>query len=405
MNSAVKYDAIVIGAGAAGMMCAWEAGKRGRKVAILEHTNKIGEKIRISGGGRCNFTNLYSGPVNFLSQNPHFCKSALSRFGPHDFVAIMRENDIAFHEKPYEEKDGNENARGQLFCNDSAVQIIELLRIGCIDAGVKFHLSTRISSVEGGQESYTLKTDKGDFLCESLVVACGGLSIPKIGASSFGYDVAKSFGHTIVDLRPALVPLTFHETLLEKTKLLSGLSVDAYVKCNEGRFREGLLFTHRGLSGPSILQVSSYWREGDEIVVDFAPECDVVKLLAEARKNRPKQMVRTVLSDIMPVRLSALFENMTEAEGKVADLSNAGIQNVSNIVKSLAVSPSGSEGYRTAEVTLGGVDTKRVSSKTFESSISKGLYFVGEVLDVTGHLGGHNFQWAWSSGWCAGQYV
>lgn len=399
------FDTIIIGAGAAGLMCGREAGKRGRRVLIIEHTRKIGEKIRISGGGRSNFTNLYCSPANFLSQNPHFCKSALSRYSPADFVSLVDAHNIEWHEKPYEEKAGNENARGQLFCNESAVQIIEMLRMGCLNAGVEFSLDTKVVNIEKSAAGFTLETSAGPYTCDNIVVASGGLSIPKIGASNFGYELAKKFGHNIVPPRPALVPLAFDEILLTRTKELSGLSIDASVSCGTGRFREGLLFTHRGLSGPSILQVSSYWKEGDQISIDLCPDHNVFEFLKTAQKEHPKQQLRSVLSGILPSRIAALIEVLTGAKLKVAELSNNKIQSVSDMVKNWQITPSGSEGYRTAEVTLGGVDTTGVSSKTFESSSVKGLFFVGEVLDVTGHLGGHNFQWAWSSGWCAGQYV
>lgn len=406
MKASLKdYDVIIVGAGAAGMMCGWEAGKRGRRALIIEHMHKIGEKIRISGGGRCNFTNLHSSPANFLSQNPHFCKSALSRYTPHDFIALVDAHNISWHEKPYVELAGNENARGQLFCDNSATQIIDMLKNGCESAGVTFLLGTKISEVRHQDGRYVLETPGDMYVCDSLVVASGGLSIPKIGASNFGYELAKKFGHNIIPPRPALVPLTFDEKLLERTKPLSGLAVDAIVSCRTRRFREGLLFTHRGLSGPSVLQVSSYWREGDEISVDLLPEGDVFAFLKHAKNLHPKQQLRSVLSEAMPARLAALIEDLSECHLKVAELSDKNIRNVADIVKNMKILPSGTEGYRTAEVTLGGVDTTQVSSKTFESSSVKGLYFVGEVLDVTGHLGGHNFQWAWSSGWSAGKFA
>lgn len=396
---------IVIGAGAAGMMCGWEAAKRGRSVCIIEHTAKVGEKIRISGGGRCNFTNLYCSHENFLSQNPHFCKSALSRFDQHDFIARVEEHDIAYHEKAHDEKTGNENARGQLFCDKSAKDIIDMLRGGVEQNGGIFQMETKVLSVEK-QEQFTLKTDQGDYACESLVIACGGLSIPKIGASPFGYEVAEQFGLSIVPPRAALVPLMFDAPLLEKTKALSGVAVDGHVSCQDGAFREGLLFTHRGLSGPSILQISSYWSGGDEISVNLVPDADVLAFLKSARSEQPKKQLHSVLSELLPARVAAMIAEISgHFENRMADLSDVKLQTVADQVSSWRIKPAGSEGYRTAEVTLGGVNTDSVSSKTFEAKHISGLYFIGEVLDVTGHLGGHNFQWAWSSGWCCGHVV
>ncbi len=399
-----NFDVIIIGAGAAGMMCGGEAGLRGRSVCIIEHTAKIGEKIRISGGGRSNFTNLYTGPENFLSDNPHFCKSALSRYDQHDFIARVEAHGIAYHEKAFDEKTGNENARGQLFCNNSANDIIDMLRTDVEDNGGVFQLETSVETVEK-TDRFILKTNKGTFSCDSLVIASGGLSIPKIGASPFGYEVAEQFGLSIVPPRAGLVPLTFDAPLLEKTKPLSGVAVDGYVSCNDGGFREGLLFTHRGLSGPSILQVSSYWRGGDEICVNLAPDHDLLALLKDARQHQAKKQLHTVLSDVLPSRAAAMIAEMSGHDERMADLSDAKLQEVADLVQGWTVKPSGSEGYRTAEVTLGGVNTDEVSSKTFEARKSEGLYFIGEVLDVTGHLGGHNFQWAWSSGWACGQVV
>lgn len=400
-----KSDIIVIGAGAAGMMCAWQAALRGRSVRIIEHTRKIGEKIRISGGGRSNFTNLYCSPDNFLSQNPHFCKSALRRFDQHDFIAMIEDHNIVYHEKAYDEKSGNQNARGQLFCDNSAQDIISMLRNGIENAGGQFQLETKVKNVEKSDDGYTLSTDKGDFACDSLVIACGGLSIPKIGASNFGYELAKTFGLNIIAPRAGLVPLTFDADLLSVTKDLSGVSVDAHVSCGDGAFREGLLFTHRGLSGPSILQVSSYWREGDTVCVNLAPEHDAFEMLKSARRDQPKKILRTILSSILPARIATMVAGLSECDTRIADLSDKKLRTVADVINKWACKPNGSEGYRTAEVTLGGVNTDEISSKTFEAKKSDGLYFIGEVLDVTGHLGGHNFQWAWSSGWCCGQVV
>ncbi len=398
-------DVIVIGAGAAGMMCAWEAAKRGRSVRIIEHTRKVGEKIRISGGGRSNFTNLYCTPDNFLSQNPHFCKSALRRYDQHDFIKTVEDHDIAYHEKVYDEKPGNENARGQLFCDNSATDIIDMLRYGVENNEGKFHLETKVKHVERLGKGFLLKTDQGDFQCGSLVIASGGLSIPKIGASNFGYELAKQFGLDIIPPRAALVPLTFDDETLSHTKELSGVSVDASVQSGEGVFREGLLFTHRGLSGPSVLQVSSYWDVGEDVCVNLAPDRDAMAFLKDARNTQAKKTLHTILSDILPSRLAMMVATMSGYDVRIADLSDQKLQLVADLINTWRIAPKGSEGYRTAEVTLGGVNTDGISSKTFEAKDQSGLYFVGEVLDVTGHLGGHNFQWAWSSGWCAGQVV
>ncbi len=392
-----KYNTIIIGAGAAGLMCAWQAGQRGHSVCVIEHTGKIGEKIRISGGGRCNFTNLYSSPDNFLSQNPHFCKSALKRYTNWDFIAVMDDHGIAYHEKPYTEKTGNENARGQMFCDHSAGDIIDMLVNGCKASGVQIALKTKVTGTSKDDNGFSIQTDQGDYHCKNLVIASGGLSIPKIGASNFGYELAKQYGLCVIPPRAALVPLTFDPDLLSKTKPLSGVSLDAKVSCNGKSFREGLLFTHRGLSGPSILQISSYWKDGDFIEIDMAPDEDIDEHLETMRENAPKKMIQTVLESIIPSRVSALFSEITDTQKRIGETGNKTIRNVSEMAKMWKITPLGSEGYRTAEVTLGGVDTHCISSKTMEARNVKGLYFIGEVLDVTGHLGGHNFQWAWAS--------
>lgn len=392
-----NFDTIIIGAGAAGLMCAWQAGKHGQSVCVIEHTGKLGEKIRISGGGRCNFTNLYCSPDNFLSQNPHFCKSALARFTPYDFMAMLDDHKIPYHEKPYEEKAGNENARGQMFCDDSAGDIIDMLKNGCAEHDVEFALKTKVTDTSKTNTGFIVKTDRGDFSCKNLVIASGGLSIPKIGASNFGYELAKQYGLDIIPPRAALVPLTFKEELLAQTKPMSGVSLDARVSCNGTSFREGLLFTHRGLSGPSILQISSYWKEGDEIEVNMLPDTDAAEAMENAREKSPKKQIQTVLEHMIPSRVSAIFQGITNLEKRIGEASNKTLHEVSDMVNMWKITPNGSEGYRTAEVTLGGVDTNCISSKTFEARDVKGLYFIGEVLDVTGHLGGHNFQWAWAS--------
>lgn len=391
----VLYDVIIIGAGAAGMMCAIEAGKRGRRVLLVDHAEKIAEKIRISGGGRCNFTNIHASPKQFLSQNAHFCKSALSQYTQQDFIALLGKHAIAYHEKKL----------GQLFCDDSAQNIIDMLLKECRDAGVTINIGTTIEKIETIKGGYQVITSRGEHRCQSLVIATGGLSIPKIGASKFGYEIARQFGLQVVATRPALVPLTFQSALLDYCKALSGLSVEAVVSCGPVSFAEGLLFTHRGLSGPSILQISSYWNEGEDISINFAPGMDMAAFFKDRKKSQPRQDVQTVLGEIIPRRLAAAIAERENIGGRIADLPDKKLSALAACVNDWHVRPSGTEGYRTAEVTLGGVDTAELSSKTMEARKQPGLYFIGEVVDVTGHLGGFNFQWAWSSGFVAGQYA
>lgn len=395
MTKPSGYDVIIIGAGAAGMMCAIEAGKRGRRVLLLDHAKKIGEKIRISGGGRCNFTNLYARPENFLSENPHFCKSALTQYTQNDFIALAQKHGIAFHEKKL----------GQLFCDDKAQQIIDMLLKECADAGVRIEKETTVGRIEKTQTGYLLDSSRGKQTCTSLVIATGGLSIPKIGATKFGYDVARQFDLNVIPTRAALVPLCFQADLLEKCKSLSGLSVDARVRCGKISFAEGLLFTHRGLSGPSILQISSYWREGEEIIINLAPAADAEKLLKVAKTTQPRQDLQTVLSEILPARLAASICAENLITGRIAEIADKKLERLAAAVHDWRIKPSGTEGYRTAEVTAGGVDTNELSSRTMEAKKQPGLFFIGEVVDVIGHLGGFNFQWAWSSGYVAGQHV
>jgi predicted Rossmann fold flavoprotein len=390
-----SYDVIILGAGAAGLMCAGVAGKRGHQVLLLEQARYPGEKIRISGGGRCNFTNLHTGPANFLSDNPRFCSSALSGYTQRDFIALVEGYGIAYHEK----------TRGQLFCDGSSRQIIEMLLEECRKANVQVRLGIRTSAISKGENGFVVVTDHGEFRCRSLVVATGGPSIPKMGSSGFGYKIAEQFGLKIVPPRPALVPLTFDTALLARFKDLSGISVDAVVSCGKTCFDEALLFTHRGLSGPAILQISSYWREGHDILVDMAPEIDVLAGLKRLRRERPKQGLAAALGEFLPKRLALIVADTIGSPKRLADFSDMLLTDVAAAVKQWRVRPNGTEGYRTAEVTLGGVDTTELSSKTFESRSVPGLYFIGEVLDVTGHLGGFNFQWAWSSGFAAGRYV
>ena len=389
------FDAIVIGAGAAGMMCAIEAGKRGKKVWLIDHAKKIAEKIRISGGGRCNFTNIFASPDTFLSDNAHFCKSALKQYTQQDFIALIEKHNIAHHEKKL----------GQLFCEGRSEEIIDMLLEECRLAGVKLSMVTNVDSIEYKEDLYEVRTNCGHYTCLSLVIATGGLSIPKIGATKFGFDIAKKFGLNVLDTRAGLVPLTFQNDLLERCKALSGLSVEASVACGGISFSEGLLFTHRGLSGPSILQISSYWHEGKEIIVNLAPDTDAFDFLKKRKESQPKQEVHTALADILPRRLAESICEDQGVKGKLAELPDKKLRQLSDAINHWCIKPSGTEGYRTAEVTLGGVDTNELSSKTMESKKQKGLYFIGEVVDVTGHLGGFNFQWAWSSGYVAGQAV
>ncbi|KAB2791529.1 NAD(P)/FAD-dependent oxidoreductase [Brucella cytisi] len=386
-------DIVVIGAGAAGMMCAIEAAKRGRSVLVVDHAKAAGEKIRISGGGRCNFTNLHASPKNYLSQNPHFCISAMSRYTQRDFIALVERHRIAYHEKTL----------GQLFCDGSALQIIEMLLGEMKRHGARLKLGCSVSSVEKSAHGFTLQLTDGPVRCRSLVVACGGKSIPKMGATSFGYDIATQFGLRIVETRPALVPLTFEPNTLERLKPLAGVAVDAVVSCGKTKFAEAMLFTHRGISGPSILQISSYWREGDEIRIAMLPETDIFEALREQRKQNGKQALQTALALYLPRKLAQTIAEEIGAIGHLADMSDKMFRRVEAAINDWRIKPAGSEGYRTAEVTLGGVDTRDLDSKTMEAKSVPGLFFIGEVVDVTGWLGGYNFQWAWSSGWVAGQ--
>jgi predicted Rossmann fold flavoprotein len=388
-----RWDVVVVGAGAAGMMCAAHAGRRGRSVLVLEHAAVPGEKIRISGGGRCNFTNLHSAPENFLSQNPHFCISALHRYPASAFIALVESYGIAYHEKKL----------GQLFCDGSAQQIIDLLLAEITRAKATLRLATAVAHVEKTETGFLLALSPSaeQVQCESLVVATGGKSIPKMGASDFGYRLAARFGVPVTETRPALVPLVFEDQLLAQLKPLAGIGVEARVTCNGAAFDEAILFTHRGLSGPAILQISSYWREGDDIAIAMLPSVEVFDVLRNARKANGRQMLSTYLAESLPKRLARMIAE--GVAGTMGDLSDATLRKIDARVNAWRMRPSGSEGYRTAEVTLGGVDTKALNSKTMAVNAVPGLYFIGEVVDVTGWLGGYNFQWAWSSGWCAGQ--
>ncbi|HEV2042330.1 MAG TPA: NAD(P)/FAD-dependent oxidoreductase [Casimicrobiaceae bacterium] len=390
-------DIIVIGAGAAGMMCAAQAGQRGRRVMLIEHYPIIGEKIRISGGGRCNFTNIHSDATNFLSQNPDFCRSALARYGPRDFIALVERYGIAWHEKKL----------GQLFCDDSALQIIAMLRAECERAAVEWRVPCSVEAVKREHDAFVVSTSRGAVRAASLVVATGGLTVPKIGATPLGYRIAEQFGVDVVAPRPALVPLALDPATLERYGDLSGVSIDAEVSCNGGRFRENLLFTHRGLSGPAILQVSSYWKGGDLLHVDLLPGLDARAWLASERHTTAG--VASLLAQRLPHRFAQQWSlqdgSGQQAAGPIRSLGEKRLSEIGAALNDWSVLPSGTLGYNKAEVTLGGVDTRQISSKTMEAERVPGLYFIGEVVDVTGHLGGHNFQWAWSSGFAAGQFA
>jgi predicted Rossmann fold flavoprotein len=390
---AEDFDVLVIGAGAAGMMCAIEAGKRGRRVLVVDHAKAPGEKIRISGGGRCNFTNVHTRPDRFISGNPKFAVSALARYTPRDFIRRVEAEGIAYHEK----------ALGQLFCDGSALQVIAMLTADMSRAGVVLRLTTTVEGVEKTDAGFAVRLSSGPVTCRSLVIACGGKSIPKMGATAFGYQLAQQFGLEVTETRPALVPLTFEPRILEWLAPLAGVSTDVAVSCRKKRFEEAMLFTPRGLSGPAILQISSYWREGDAIVIDLLPGRDAAVMLKAARTGTPKSHLQTVLAEHLPKRLAQLLGEMIDLPGMIGDFSDAKIVRAAEAIQRWTIKPTGSEGYRTAEVTLGGVDTRDLDSTTMGARGVPGLYVIGEVVDVTGWLGGYNFQWAWSSGWAAGQ--
>jgi predicted Rossmann fold flavoprotein len=391
-----KQDVVIIGAGAAGMMCAIEAAKRGRRVVVLDHGKAPGEKIRISGGGRCNFTNIHAAPKNFLSDNPHFCKSALARYRPQDFVTLVERHGIAWHEKTL----------GQLFCDHSAKDIVRMLLGEMKQAGAMLRLETAISAVERVASGFRVTTGAGPIEAASLVVASGGKSIPKMGATGLAYQVAEQFRLPLVETRPALVPLTLDPAQLEKLGVLAGVAADAEVRFGKAAFREAVLITHRGVSGPAILQISSYWREGAEIVLRLMPDIDIAAILKGMRRTNGRQAPQTALADILPRRLAHFFAEEARLTGRLlADLSDKAIDALAASIQAWTLKPAGSEGYRTAEVTLGGVDTRALDSKTMQARNVPGLYFIGECVDVTGWLGGYNFQWAWASGFAAGQDV
>ncbi len=391
------FDTVVLGAGAAGMMCAIHAGARGGRVLVVDHAKAPGEKIRISGGGRCNFTNLGAGPRNFISQNPHFAKSALGRYTQHDFVALVEKHGIAFHEKKL----------GQLFCDHSSADIVNMLLAEMAQAGCELRLRTALHRVERTGSGFLLEL-AGDgaarVACRHFVVACGGKSIPKMGATGLGYQIADQFGLAVTETRPALVPLTFGEDMLAGFREIAGIAVDARVSCGNVHFEEALLFTHRGLSGPAILQISSYWREKMPIRVTLLPNEDLAAVLRASKRENGRRSIVNALAEMLPKRLALYLaqSRWTEAIGEASDRKLAA---VAAAVQAWELHPAGSEGYRTAEVTLGGVDTDGLNSRTMEAKGVDGLYFIGEVVDVTGWLGGYNFQWAWSSGWAAGTAI
>ncbi|WP_137165472.1 BaiN/RdsA family NAD(P)/FAD-dependent oxidoreductase [Salinimonas lutimaris] len=391
----IQRDVIVIGAGAAGLFCAAQAGQRGRSVEVLDHAKKVGRKILMSGGGRCNFTNMYAAPENFLSENPHFCKSALSRYTQWDFIGLVNDYRIPYHEKTL----------GQLFCDDSASDIVSLLMSECKKGGVTVTTRCEITAIEKLDDGYIVNTSLGQYQCESLVIATGGLSMPKLGATPFGYKIAEQFGLAVLPTRAGLVPFTLPPELKTPLAEISGVSQKVRAGCVNTSFLEDMLITHRGLSGPAILQISSFW-EGQDVELDLSPEEDLHADIQQARQNQPNQTLKNYLATRFAKRLAeTLIEVLSFDNMPLKQLNEKQLSNVADTLHAWKVRPSGTEGYRTAEVTLGGVDTNALSSKTMEARDVKGLYFIGEVVDVTGWLGGYNFQWAWSSAWVAAQYV
>jgi len=392
----ITTDVLIIGAGAAGLMCAIEAGKRGRTVLVLDHANKAGKKILMSGGGRCNFTNTDISPDNFISHNPHFCKSALSRYTQWDFIALVERYNIAYHERDL----------GKLFCDSSAKDILNMLLAECEQAQVTLQLECLVDSVENTNDGqFDIHTNQGYFRAASLVIASGGLSIPKMCASPLGYQLAEQFGHHIWPTSAGLVPFTLHTQDKASLAELSGISVLSEVSNPRARFRENILFTHRGLSGPAILQISSYWQPGEAVTVNLLPDMDLLGWLKEQHAARPNSKLKTALAELLPRRLIPALLGTEVADTPLQSFSHARLAAVAGQLQQWSLKPNGTEGYRTAEVTLGGVDCNELSSRTMQSSKVDGLYVIGEVVDVTGWLGGYNFQWAWSSGWCAGQVV
>jgi predicted Rossmann fold flavoprotein len=388
----LEWDVIVIGGGAAGLFCAIEAGKRGRSVMVLEHAERIGKKIGISGGGRCNFTNIYTSADNYLSANPHFCKSALARYTPADFISLVEKHSIAYHEKKL----------GQLFCDGSSGQIIDMLQSECLDAGVEIRCRSQVESVEK-ESSFRIETNQGSFSSSSLVVASGGLSIPPLGATDFGYRLARQFGLQIEEPRPALVPLTLPTQIQEQLTTLSGVSLDALVSCRDKEFRENILITHRGLSGPAILQISSYWRPHESITINLLPDEDVFDLLKRSQSSGIE--LANLLSSRLPRSFAQAWCELYVDSRPLRQYDAREMHDIAEKIHHMQLTPRGTEGFKKAEVTAGGVATTELSSRTMEARRVPGLYFIGEVVDVTGQLGGYNFQWAWASGYAAGQYA
>jgi predicted Rossmann fold flavoprotein len=386
---------VVVGGGAAGLMCALIAGQRGRRAIVLERANRVGKKILMSGGGRCNFTNIGTTPDNFLSANPHFCKSALARYTPAHFIELVERHRIAYHEKEL----------GQLFCDESSKQIVAMLLAECAAVGVRIHVDCAIDSVAKIDDGFSIATSAGNFAAPVLVIASGGLSIPSMGASGFGYDIARQFGHAVLPTRAALVPLTFSGTHLERWQDLSGVALPIEARCGAQSFRGPMLITHRGISGPAILQISSYWQPRDPLTIDLLPDVDALAMLRELRTQRPLSELKTLLGEWLPKRFAQRLCETSVSSRPLAQYRDAEFAQVAADLKSWPIVASGTEGYRTAEVTLGGVDTDELSSTTMQSRRVPGLYFIGEVVDVTGHLGGYNFQWAWASGHAAGYVV
>ena len=393
--STIRCDVLVIGAGAAGLMTAITAGQRGRQVQVIDHANKVGKKILMSGGGRCNFTNTGTTPANFISANPHFCKSALARYSPWHFIEMVDKHGIAHHEKEL----------GQLFCDISSKQIVKMLVDECQAAGVQIRTDCSVQRIEHGSDGFRVHTTQGLFHCASLVVATGGLSIPSMGATGFGYDVARQFGHQVLPTRAGLVPLTLSGTHQERLADLSGVALPIEARCNGKRFQNFMLLTHRGVSGPAILQISSFWQPGDALELDLLPGQDATEWLRQMKRDRPAAELRTVLAEVLPKRLAQRLCEHWLPDRPVRQLDEPVLRQAGQLLGAFPLVASGTEGYRTAEVTLGGVDTAEVSSATLESKRVPGLHFVGEVLDVTGWLGGYNFQWAWASGHAAGSVV
>lgn len=386
-------DVLVIGAGAAGLFTALTAGQRGRRVQVIDHANKVGKKILMSGGGRCNFTNTLTTPANYLSANPHFCKSALARYTPADFIDLVRKHRIAFHEKEL----------GQLFCDTSSKAIVRLLLDECAQAGVQVRTDTAVEAIETIADGWQLRTSAGIYTARSLVVATGGLSVPTMGATGFGYEIAKRFGHALLPTRAGLVPLTLSGKPLERFEGLSGLALEVEASCGKASFRNQLLITHRGISGPAVLQISNYWQPGNALRLDLLPDRDALTWLQSLKAERGASELRTLLGEVMPKRLAQRLCELWLGDKPLRQFDERQLATAAQLLNDFPLTASGTEGYRTAEVTLGGVDTAKVSSATMESKLQPGLFFVGEVLDVTGWLGGYNFQWAWASGHAAGQ--